>query len=172
LPNPNLQDVAAIATTVSAYFALVSAVAAIASAVAAFISLVILTVAAIFAGGQLRSAEKSRQLSVLQDLSDKWSSQLIREARLLVERGTDAELRAAHKDERYYKILALANFFEDMGLLEKDGQLTLAQVADRFKPSVLHYEEKLLTSFFAGERDEDPAILSNFAMLANKLRVS
>jgi hypothetical protein len=164
LPNPSLQDVAAIATAISAACAMFSAFAA-------FLTLAILSVAAIVAGGQLSSAEKSRTWVCLRDLSDKWSAQLIIDARLLIEKGAAAELKLSPADEDYYKILALANFFEDMGLLEKEGQLTLAQVADRFEPSILYYDE-VLRPFFAEERKDDPTILSNFASLANKLRPS
>jgi hypothetical protein len=168
MPSPCLQNAAALATIVYVF--------------ATLGMLTVLIATARYAKGQLESVERARQLSCLRDLSDKWSSQLIREARQLIEKETNGGKKPlqrwiktepdAQDLDKHYKIIALANFFEDMGLLEKDGQLTLEQVADRFSNTILYYE-RLLDPLLVEQRKgnpPDPTVLVNFTKLADKLK--
>lgn len=168
MPSPALQNAAAIAT-------IVIAVATIIYVIATVAMLLVLTKTANYAKGQLESAERSRQLSLLRDLSSQWSSPLLREARELIHKQTGGEgsfgwtkPEEAPNLTDYFKVIALANFFEDMGLLEKEGQLTLDQVEDRFSTSLVHYQ-KTLGRFIEEQQKEDPSVLSNFTMLAEKM---
>ncbi len=98
---------------------------------------------------------------------------LIREARRIVDsagRDFDKEwkrLETEHSTD-YFTLVALANFFEDMAILEKEGQITFQQVIDRFGATISHYHG-ILNNFIAEKQKDDPAVLENFDRLAKRL---
>jgi len=151
----------------------VTAAATLAYAIFTFATLVVLVIAAFYARSQLASAKESRQLGCLTDLSQRWSSDLIRSARRLVESAGDDfpdfwyGLELQNSDD-YFRLAALANFFEDIGILEKDGQITLEQVVDRFGPTLVYYYG-IYQTFILNEQAKDPRILENFAKLAQRV---
>ena len=69
----------------------------------------------------------------------------------------------------YFKLAALANFFEDLAILEKEGQITFDQVVDRFAPTITYYRG-IYEGFITEKKKEDPEILKNFDSLSKRLK--
>ena len=142
-------------------------------AVATLLILIILGASAWWAWGQLKEVRKSRQFTCLMALSEKWSSDLIREARRIVDSAQNFDevwksLEADHCDD-YFKLVTLANFFEDLAILEKEGQITFEQVINRFGPTLTYYHG-IYEGFIAENQKEDPSVLENFDKLAKRTR--
>ncbi len=137
--------------------------------------LVVLVIAAQYAKGQLESIERSRQLECLQHLSERWSSDITREARKIADSAGDSArfdeiwstLKLRESDD-YFKLAALANLFEDIAILEKESQITFGQVVDRFGPTMVYYHG-IYKGFIAEKQKEDPEILRNFDNLVKRI---
>ena len=136
--------------------------------------MVIVGASAWWAKGQVQEVKRARQLNCLTGLSERWSSDLIREARRIVDTAQPnfdqvwKDLEAKHSDD-YFKLAALANFFEDLGILEKEEQITFEQVIDRFGPTLTYYYE-IYQGFISEKQKEDPTILENFDKLVKQIR--
>ena len=126
-----------------------------------------------WAKGQLVEVKRARQLDCLTNLSEKWSSDLIREARRITDEAganfdeTWKTLETESSDD-YFSLAALANFFEDLAILEKEGQITIAQTIDRFGPTLRYYHE-IFAGFITEQQKEDPRVLENFDSLARRI---
>ncbi len=126
--------------------------------------------ALVFAGG---TAWHQLRVSVLSALVDRWDSDLLRDARRLVNDASEnlkqqlTQYEAENKAE-YYTILALASFFEDLGILEKRSTLTIEEIADGFKASIKHYFG-LFEDYINEAQTDDPSVLANFKELAGKV---
>jgi hypothetical protein len=105
-----------------------------------------LTALAIFA--QLGESERTRLAALLADLSRRWDEDLLRTARIEMARWKPGEIRqiveAAYLDRQsdhpeFYKLEALANFLETLGVLEaQSGGLTLELIDSVYGSSVLN----------------------------------
>ena len=142
-------------------------------ALTTIIIMVIVGASAWWAKGQLEEVKRARQLDCLTTLSEKWSSDLIREARRI----TDAaganfdeiwKTLETESSEDYFKLAALANFFEDLAILEKEGQITFEQVSDRFGPALTYYHG-VLAGIITEHQKEDARVLENFDALAKRI---
>ena len=114
------------------------------------------------------------RVTVLSSLVDRWDSDLLRDARRSANAAADNlkdhlnKCESANSQE-YYTILAVASFFEDLGILEKRGTLTVEEIADGFKASILHYHE-LFSAYIDEAQADDPSVLQNFRSLATRLK--
>jgi len=147
---------------------------AIATAVYAFCTLLtfaVLLAAALGALRQLSLADEERRLGILLQLSSRWDSELLRKGRRLANRAGDNLKEAIEKyeakdDEKYYLISAVANFFEDVGIITVKRKLWSTEEArDRFGPSIKHYY-KLFSDYIEEAQKIDRSILENFSKLA------
>lgn len=150
------------------------AIATAVYAAATVLVLAVLALAAWYAKGQLHVAEKSRLLSALDRLSLQWESDLLREARRLANKSGKQNLRRDLADydsrnaEELYTLSALPNFFEEIGILIGEGQLSAKHVADRFRPSILYYYD-LFSEDIAAKQKEDEEHLVHFQKLATAM---
>lgn len=136
--------------------------------------LLVAGIASWWAKGQVQEGKHARQLSSLARLSDTWSSDLIRRARRIVALGEQNFEQVWRKleeesSEDYFTLVALANFFEDLAILEKEGQLTLDQVIDRFGTTLIYYH-KIYEGLISEQQKEDPSVLENFDKLEKRIR--
>ena len=142
-------------------------------ALTTIIIMFIVGAAAWWAKGQLEEVKRARQLGCLTTLSEKWSSDLIREARRITDAAganfdeTWKTLETESSDD-YFKLAELANFFEDLAILEKEGQISLAQVIDRFGPTLSYYHG-IFAGFISEQQKEDPHVLENFDALTKRI---
>ena len=160
--------------TLSDWAAIATALATVVYTLATIVVLVILIRTANYAKGQWDSAEKARQFACLCEQSRQWSSDLLREARAIVDdnRDTEGVFKAFQEGDLpskdYFKLSALANYFEDLAILELEGQLTFDQVAERFSLTVPYYRRTL--SMLITELQKDgPEVLARFVNLADRL---
>lgn len=119
---------------------------------------------------QLQSTERSRRLAVLDRLAVWWESDLLRRARRLANKlGIDLhrQLQSYNRRdaEEFYVLMALCNFFEEMGLLVKEGDLEGGTVVDRFSLSIVHYYG-LFRIYIDERQKEDEDYFVNFKSLA------
>ena len=136
--------------------------------------LFVLVAAAFFARSQLGSMEKSRELSLLIRLGERWDSPILRRARRIAVRAgknlsRDLSRHRKRNSEEYYLLMALANFFEEMGILWKEGQVELDQLADRFRGNVLRYGRDY-RQFICQLQAQSPTNFENFVRLADAMR--
>jgi hypothetical protein len=112
-----------------------------------------------YAKEQVSSFGRAMRLNLLDHLSTQWESELLREARRLANKSGKTKLAYdlgtydLQNAKELYILSALANFFEEMGLLVNEGNLDTKEVAERFSPSILHYCE-LFAEDIKAKREE------------------
>ena len=160
------------------------------TAFTAFITLV-LFIAAIAAGHQLRSMEKARQgqrdqlleaktarkAQVLTELSKRWDDPLISESRRRVSsfegdpEGLSRRLQKLNdKNHReYYVLIRVANFFEDLAILVEEEALTPELVTKSLGDPIKYYWK--LFRCYALAAQPELATFQHFAGLVEKLQL-
>jgi hypothetical protein len=106
------------------------------TATVAVLSLGLLFVAGGIAWWQLHLADKARHTEILVDLSRRWDDTLLAEARMLAAtyEGRPKDLRddilrfSQSNDPKYWTLIRVPNFFEDLGILESEGVISTALI--------------------------------------------
>lgn len=137
----------------------------------------VLLIAAIGALRQLNLADQERRLGILLELSSRWDSATLRAARRIVNSSGENLLKDSKKyldsnDPKLYLLLAVANFFEDIGIVTIKRRLwSVEEASDRFGPSVVYYHD-LFSDYIKDEqaKDKDDRFLEYFSKLAVELR--
>ncbi len=143
------------------------------TAVAAMATLGVLVVGAIIANVQLRHLARSSRFNAVQNLYSRFDSPEMQEARKLANRNRQ-ELTAKltewdeHDADEYYKVCAIANFFEDLGMLVNDKHLILGDIRERFSGPIVRYH-RMFAGYIALQQTDDPDIYRWFADLADKI---
>lgn len=139
-----------------------------------FFAFVVLLAAAFYARQQVNTVQRRMRLDALDHLSSQWDSRLVRQGRKLANKSgepkslvADLEVYELQNSDELYALSALANLIEEMGLLVKDplSYLDLADVADRFRPSIVHYGY-LFSEYIERGREQNEDHLVNFRRLA------
>ena len=131
-----------------------------------FLTLVVLVAAAWYAWDQVESVKRSARLNMLDSLSAHWESDLLREARRLVNESgkerlaPDLDLYVIRNSKDLYTMGALANFFEEMGLMVKEGHLNLMDVVNRFRPSILYYGDLFSEHIESGQKENEDHLVN------------
>ena len=150
------------------------ATVAVAIAVIAVFSLVA-ALALVFAKGQLESAERTRRYQTLLDLSTRWESQLLRDARQLVAAAGQENLASetqryrAERLKEFWKLASLMNFFEDMGIIVAEEEDMLPAIRKRFASTAVNYYDRF-QDFIVDTRKQEPNALEHWEALVGKLR--
>lgn len=150
--------------------AISTAVAAVTAVVAAFV----LLGAVVYAGLQLRSAEKARRLQMVLNLSARWESALLREGRrLTIAAGPNLarDMRRYKRGNRheYLTLHSLANFFEDLSILEAEDQVKLNEIRRRFKSVTIAFHAIFLP-YLNEIRKQYPNAVEHWDTLVCKLK--
>jgi len=146
------------------------------SAVATLVTVLVVVVAGYIARSQLRQLVKANKFAVVERLFERFDAPTMRRARRIVNRN-EANLTELLKkwDEEdaaeYYTVVCVANFFEDLAILENEGHLTLADIEPRFA-SPLKWYYKLFAGYIRNEQAGDPDIYKWFRTLAEKFRTA
>jgi hypothetical protein len=138
--------------------------------------------AAWWAGKGVRETEKSRHAEMATHMSSLWSSAELAAARLVLHAGlTRRQIRDSYiatwqgspstDDQKVYQAAdAIANFFEDLGVMELLGGLGLSWIQLTMGSSVLLYWNVLEPSIRAiRELNEQPTAYENFELLSYRL---
>ena len=149
----------------------------IASAAAAIFTALILVVAAICAGLEVRHIKSAREAQLLSDLSRRWSEELLQESREAAEKYKDGnQLRQAVEnlkekaDKESYILLRLPDFFEDLGLLVSRGCFSTKVAHDLFGTAIkYHYNRYEPVIRYLREKHKDKTIYQFFADLATNV---
>ena len=136
--------------------------------------------AAIFAGLQVKAAreavlaaERASRFSAVQDLVWRFNSPTMRQARRLVNRNRANLTKLLKKwdkedAEEYYIVTMLANYFEDLGLLEHERHLELSQIKERFRSPLITYY-RAFAGYICQEQAHDPETYKWFKTLFEKM---
>lgn len=148
-----------------------TAIATATYATITFLTLLVLVAAAWYAWDQVESVKRSARLNMLDSLSAQWESDLLREARRLVNEsgkqrlGADIDVYVLRNSKELYTLAALPNFFEEMGLLVREGHLNVKDVTSRFRPSIIHYGYLFSEEIESGQKENEDHLI-NFKNLA------
>lgn len=136
-----------------------------------FLAFVVLLAAAWYAWQQVESGKKSIRINMLDRLSTQWESELLREARQIANEsggerlGPVLELYDLRNAKEFYALSALANFFEELGMLVGDGHIDVEDVTSRFRMSIVYYGY-LFSDYIEEGRKQNEDHLANFRRVA------
>ncbi len=130
---------------------------------------------AVYAGFQLREVRRARELAILEEFLRRWGSDSMLRARREVEfaRRQATAIRAYLNDLDqknvvvYWRIIELANYFEDLAQKVLGGHLPEDLARHRMGPALVNYFS-LLNEWITSGRDGDPESYTDFEKLASK----
>lgn len=120
-----------------------------------------------------QSEEKSRHSELLMTITQQWETDaLVRARQAIAEHEGDLaekiEEFLENKNERYFDLIRVGNFFESIGLLVKQGYLSLTDATLLFGTVVKAYY-KIYRPYIYANRDKQPDLYDNFEYLASLL---
>ena len=141
----------------------------------AFLTVLVLAIAATLALRQLQQADQERRLRIHLELSTRWDSQMLRRGRRLVNKAgknlkRDLSKYEANDDKRFYIILAVGNFFEDVGIVTLKRRLWSVEEARERMGASIQYYYGLFADYIEAAQKEDRSILENFSNIAAEIR--
>lgn len=101
----------------------------------------------LYAKRQFDEARRTRQLQLLEEFSRRWSSALLLSARRLANSHASTQesfTQYFEEQERMdtaesYRLIELANFFEDLALRTEDGSINVSDLWNAMEPTLRHY---------------------------------
>jgi hypothetical protein len=146
------------------------------TAIAAICSVGILLFAVGLAWREVRCMDRTREAQLFAELSRRWDEELLIGSRQAVEEYKDGtKLKQAlkklgeNKNKKYYVLLSLPDFFEELGLLVNYKCLNPRLAKDMFGTAIqYHYTLYKPTIEFLREKYKDKTIYKFFEDLAKK----
>ena len=145
------------------------------------LGLVAATVAAVWAGRQVRESERSRNAEMATRMFDRWGSAELAGAREVIHGAGKAKTRQAYNaawdgggaryEQKIYKAAdAIMIFFEELGVMQIEGGLGLSWIQLTLKSSVLAYWDALEPAIRdLREHNDQRTAYENFEVLAYRL---
>ena len=122
---------------------IVGAIAALVAAVAAVLTFFVVAGAVVVAWIQLNQAKSNTKALLMADLARRWDEELLLDSRFRAAGMSPDDLLNAIEghynaaDRAYYELIRVPNFFEDLGLMAREGTISEGVVRKLFAGPVL-----------------------------------
>jgi hypothetical protein len=169
----------------SDFYAITRDIIELLSFLGTFLAFIVVTLAAIFAGYQLKEAARARRAQLYTEIKNRWLSPQMQESRSFIDTinrkivqqsipGRDSaiihEIRSLFIDTRIKNVLITADIFEDIGVVCRKKLAKKDDIFDFLGGSVLHYMEILLPYMISVRPAAVSATYANALWLFNAAR--